>query len=76
MSKNNGQPKVVYQGRTKNEISHCHFLAELYGTTFEEMLQPPTFSESYYQINQDKFDRIDKMTHEEYMEYVREQIDL
>jgi len=75
-TRNNDQPKEVFQGRTKNEIRHLHFCAELFGETFEEQLKLPTFPESYYQINKAKFDRIDNMSHEEYMEYVREQIDL
>ncbi len=70
MAKNN-----PFAGRTKNDIRHAYFCADLFGTTVEEQLQPVVFSESHYQINQAKFDRIDKMTHEEYMEYVREQMD-
>ncbi len=74
-NQNNDQPKAIFQGRTKNDIRHLHFLAELYKEPFEEQLKPPTFPESYYQINQAKFDRIDKMNHDEYMEYIKQVTD-
>jgi len=73
--RNNDQPKIVYKGRTKAEIAHLHVLAEISGKTFDEMLEPVVFDESHYRINEKKFERIDNMTHEEYMEYVREQMD-
>lgn len=46
---NNGQPKIVYQGRTKSEIAHLHFCSKLFNVPFEEMIKPFTFSESYYE---------------------------
>ena len=45
---NNDQPKVVFKGRTKNEIEHLHFCAKLFNVPFEQMIEPFTFSESYY----------------------------
>jgi len=47
--RNKDQPKEIFQGRTKNEIRHLHFCAELFGETFDEMLQPVVFSTSHYE---------------------------
>ncbi len=49
MQKNNDQPKIVYKGRTKSEIAHLHFCANLFNVPFEEMIKPFSFSESYYE---------------------------
>jgi len=73
---NNDQPKAVFQGRTKNDIRHLHFCAQLFGTTFEEQLKQPVSNPTMYDKGIElKHARIDKMSHVEYMEYVREQMD-
>jgi len=49
MQKNNGQPKIVFQGRTKSEIAHLHFCSKLFNVPFDELIKPFKFSESYYE---------------------------
>ncbi len=69
---NKEQPKAVFQGRTKNDIRHLHFCAELFGTTFEEMLKTPVIT---YNDNPKKWERIDNMNHAEYMEHIKQVTD-
>lgn len=66
----------LFAGRTKNEIRHAYFCAELFGTSVEEQLKQPVSDPNMYDKGlQFKWDRIDAMTHEQYMGYVREQMD-
>lgn len=39
----------LFAGRTKNEIRHAYFCANLFGTTVEDILKPLVVSESYYE---------------------------
>ena len=39
----------LFAGRTKNEIRHAYFCAELFKTTVEEQLRPVVFSPSHYE---------------------------
>lgn len=83
-----GQPNQtsinLFAGRTKNEIRHAYFLAKIFGTTVEQMDADNKAlierDKIPYDPNNDKafqlkFDKIDKMSHAEYMEYVRDQLD-
>lgn len=40
--------KNIFQGRTKNDVKHCFFLAKLFNMPVEEVAKPVEFTDEHY----------------------------